>query len=123
MAVDVREQILLRLKTLLDALAEDSEESEFFSWRNRAELNETEMPAYVLLDGIETIKNIGVTNPKLRSAPQVMILECQIFYVPLPTENQLNEGMGEKLSIHRNRVVTKIVRDGALADLDRKSVV
>ena len=48
---------------------------------------------------------------------QIMVMLVQIFYVPLVPENQLNEGIGEAASDQRNKVITKLKRDGGLEDL------
>jgi hypothetical protein len=116
-----RERILLRLKALLDAQAA-ANDAPFFAWRNRAELGDgseetpVELPAYVLLDGVES-KLLGASDASGRRGPQVMLMEVQIFYVRMPAENALNEGVGEDLSDHLARLQARIIRDGTLADL------
>lgn len=109
MAVDNRERILLRLKELLVALAGD----DIFVWRNRSEFDEKELPAYVLLDANE---GQGVRSTD-RRGPQIMSLEPEIYYLPKPTENQLNVGVGEDLSAKRMAIIKAIMQDGQLKDI------
>lgn len=106
---DKREQILVKLEAILNAVKADG----MFVWRDRAELDTDELPAYVLLDGIET-RSLGSTT---RRGPQIMLLFPQIFYVPVPTENQMNEGIGPRLSSHRALLVKSIVNDSQLQDM------
>lgn len=107
MAVDKREQILTRLKTILTTLAGSTGINVF---RNRAEFDETEFPCYVLLDGDER-KQTGSSDKR---GPQIMLLTPQIFYVPVPTENQLNTGVGEDLSAKRVAMIKAIMQDSTL---------
>lgn len=113
--MDRRELILLRLKANIDAVAA-ANGGTFHAWRDRAEFNEGDLPAYVLLDGIES-NSITVADQGGRRGPCVMLMLPQIFFVPLPTENKLNVGVGENLSVHRARLLKKIMMDSQLADL------
>ncbi len=106
---DTRELILVRIKAVLTTLAGD----DIFVWRDRAEFDDTELPAYVLLDGDEN-KSAGASD---RKGPQINLLLPQIFYVPQPTENQLNVGVGEDLSAKRVAMLKAIMLDGELQDL------
>lgn len=110
MAVDKREQILLRIEAILTALAGDSG---IRVYRDRSEFETAELPAYVLLDGIEN----KLTGANDRRSPQIMLLNPQIFYVPVPTENALNEGVGPNLSAQRVTMIKAIMQDGQLQDL------
>jgi hypothetical protein len=109
---DKREQILVRLEELLVAIAATNTENTFV-YRDRAELEESELPAYVLLDGNET-KELGSSNKR---GPQIMSLTPQVFYIPVPPENQLNTGIGPQLSEHRIKLLKGIMQDGHLQDL------
>lgn len=107
--MDKREQILVRLNDILVTLAGD----DIHVYRDRAEFDETELPAYVLLDGTET-KQLQSND---RRGPAIMLLQCQLFWVALPTENQLNINVGPDLSAKRSAMVAAITRDGQLQDL------
>ncbi len=111
MAEDKRELILVRLEAILNTVATAA--SIPYVYRDRAALEDTELPAYVLLDGIETLN----TKSSDRRGPQVMLLMAQIFYVPIPTENSLNVGVGPLLSQHRINLIRGIMGDGQLRDL------
>jgi hypothetical protein len=106
---DKREQILLRLEVILTTLAG----ADIFVYRDRAELENEELPAYVLLDGVETRLKGSSDN----RGPSIMLLQPQIFYVPTPTENQLNTGMGPQLSAYRVAMIKAVMQDGVLQDL------
>jgi len=117
MAKDTRELILVRLKELLVSLADGTE---IKVWRNRAEFEVdkfnpdglVELPAYVLLDGDEDIRTVSSDK-----RVQTMLLKPQIFYIPLPTETQLNVGVGEDLSVRRYTMLKKIMQDSQLQDI------
>ena len=121
MAVDKREQILVRLEQILTTLAESTDIP--YVWRDRAEFDYEEtspgsgvfkdLPAYVLLDGTET----KLLQSKDMRGPSIMLLQAQLFYVTRPTENQLNVGFGPALSSQRSAMITAVVRDGTLQDL------
>lgn len=120
MAEDKREQILVRVEAILTALAADTG---IYVWRDMAELDEEEtspgsgifkeMPAYVLLDGVETSQ----TKSSDKRGPQIMLLQAQIFYVPVPTANRLNVGVGPDLSAKRVAMIKAIMQDGSLQNL------
>lgn len=106
---DTRELILVRIKAILTEVATDG----ISVYRDRAEFDVTELPAYALLDGDEG-KGAGSSD---RKGPQINVLSPQIFYVPQPTENQLNIGVGEDLSAKRVLLLRAIMGDGVLQDL------
>jgi hypothetical protein len=105
-STDKREDILLRLMTVLQTLAGDS----IYVYRDRAEFDESELPAYILLDGVETL-SVRSTD---RRGPQIMLLSPQIFFVPKPTENQFNIGVGENLSAMRVAMLKAVMQDDKL---------
>lgn len=109
MAVDKREGILVRLHELLTELAGD----DIHVYRNQAAFETDELPAYALLDGVET-KEYGSTDKR---GPSLMVLQPEIFYVPVPTENPKNTGVGPAMSTKRNVMIKKIMSDGTLLDL------
>ncbi len=109
MSNDRREDILLRLQAILTTLAD----GEIHVYRDRAEFDAEELPAYILLDGVETVQ----TRSSDRRGPQVMLLQPQIFYVPRPTENQLNVGVGPNLSAMRVEMIRVIMQDDTLKNL------
>lgn len=110
MAVDKRELILSRLLTLLTQLADGTG---IYVYRDQAEFETDELPAYVLLDGNDT-KSVGSSD---RRGPQIMLLTPQIFYIPVPTENPKNDGVGSNLSAMRVAMIKKVMQDGTLQDL------
>lgn len=110
--MDKRELILVRLLAILETI--DIEAGHVY--RDRAEFEKEELPALVLLDGSET-KAMPSAGRAGGRVPQIMILTPQIFFVPLPTENSLNEGVGEMLSAFRIKIIKAILQDGQLEDL------
>jgi len=121
MAEDKRELILLRLEAILRTIAEGTGT---YVWRDRAEFDErletfpgsgvlAELPCYTLLDGNET----QLTKSTDRRGPQIMLLQPQMFYVPVPTENPLNVGVGSDLSAKRMTFIKAFMQDGQLRDL------
>lgn len=110
---DRREQILQRLEVILQRLAPTG--SGINVYRDRAELEDNELPAYVVLDGNET-KLPGVPAQS-RSVAQIMLLTPQIFWVPVPPNNVLNVGIGPNLSGQRVTLLSAIMGDSVLADL------
>jgi hypothetical protein len=46
-----------------------------------------------------------------------MVLSPQIFYIPVPTSNQLNVGVGPDLSSMRVNMMRSVMRDSQLMDL------
>lgn len=110
MAEDKREQILVRLQAILTELAGDTG---IKVYRDRSEFDHEELPAYVLLDGTE-VTEIKSSD---RRGPQIMGLMPQIFYVPNPTENPLNTGVGPDLSAKRVALMKAIMRDDRLSTL------
>lgn len=110
MAEDKREQILVRLEGILTTLGTSAG---IKVYRDRAEFDESELPAYILLDGVE---NTTIRSND-RRGPQIMLLLPQIFYIPVPRENQLNDGMGAQLSAFRVAVIKAIMQDEPLHGL------
>lgn len=110
MAVDKREQVLVRLHAILTTLAAGTDINVY---RDRAEFDASELPAYVLLDGTET----KLLQAKNMIGPAIMLLQAQLFWVAKPTENQLNVDVGPELSAKRSAMIAAVVRDGTLQDL------
>lgn len=107
---DKREQILVRLEAILVETATTGTNV----YRDRADLEDNELPAYVLLDGNET-KQVGASDVGGRRGPQIMLLTPQIFHVPVPPENQLNVGIGPTISEHRVLLLRAIMMDESLS--------
>ena len=107
---DTRELILARFEAVLQAVAAADSINVY---RDRAALEDHELPAYVLLDGNE---NTAIESTDKRF-PIVMVLTPQVFYVPVPSPNALNEGVGPRLSEHRVKLLKAIMGDGELANL------
>lgn len=112
MSDDRRERILVRVEAILTELA-TNDGTGIHVYRNRAEFETYELPAYVLLDGVE---NNEVASSDKRG-PQIMSLQPQIFYVPVPTENPMNDGMGPRLSAMRSAMVKALLLDEQLSEL------
>lgn len=110
MAVDKREMVLVRLNAILDALAADTN---IKVYRDRAEFEADELPAYVLLDGTEN----KILQAKDMRGPAIMLLQAQLFWVGLPTQNTKNLNVGPQLSEKRSAMIAAVVRDGQLQDL------
>lgn len=116
--IDKREQILLRLLALLGTdSVRGTEIAANHVFRNRGQLGDTtdnmELPALVLLDGSE----VTLTQNARGNAVRVMLLTPQIFVVLRPTENGMNDGVGELMSTFRNRIIKAILQDGELENL------
>jgi hypothetical protein len=112
MSVDKRELILSRLLTILETV----DITGVTIHRDRAEFEEAELPVVVLLDGSETAA-VAAGQRGAGRAPQVMMMTPQVFYVPVPSENNRNEGIPAKLSEARIKIIKAILQDGPLADL------
>lgn len=108
--MDKREMILVRLNAILTTLAGDSG---IFVYRDRADFDKEELPAYILLDGTET----KLLQSKDMRGPAIMLLQCQMFWVALQTDNNLNVNVGPDLSAKRSAMIAAVVRDGELQDM------
>lgn len=117
MSRDRREEILERLKAVLESL---STETLFggtpITFRNRGEIPTDKLPAMVLLDGSETMK-ISTAGKGGARVPTVFTLEPQIFIVLRPRETIENDGVGEELSLMRMKVLKAIIYDEPLKAL------
>ncbi len=107
---DKREEILVRLKEILDVLAGDPAHAA----RNRGEFDDNELPMHALLDGDEAK---GVGNTTDRRAPPLMIINPQIFWVPRPPDNRKNIGLGETTSARLAEIKYAVSQDSRLAEL------
>lgn len=112
---DKRENILVRINEILTEVAVANPSAGIKVYRNQVEFEtaQNELPAYVLLDGIEN----SVVESSDKRGPQVMVLEPQIFYVPVPTENPQNVGVGPSLSTMRSTLLKAILLDGKIASI------
>lgn len=106
---DVREQILTRVLAIMTA-TKDADEHVY---RNRAELQGPELPAWVLLDGNEE----AVVQSSGRRAPPLMVVTPELYYGPSPSENRDNDGIGQIMSARRTKLIRAIYADGPLRDL------
>jgi len=107
---DKREDILSRLEIILNGL---SQGTDIKVYRDRAEFDYAELPAYILLDATETT----TIRPNDKRGPQIMMLLPQIFYVPTPTENQLNVDVGPQLSAMRVTMIKAVMQDDTLHNI------
>lgn len=111
MSRDRREEVLARIEQILIEMATGIDGLNVY--RDRAEFEVEELPALVLLDGTEETE----IKSKDKRGPQIMRLLTQIFYVPIPPENQLNVGIGPLLSDYRVRMIKAVMTDYPLKDL------
>lgn len=111
MSEDRREAILVRLEAILLETAVSG--SGINVYRDRAELEDNELPAYVLLDGGEE----RTINTSDRRGPTLLTMSPQIFYVPVPPTTRVNEGLGPQMSEHRAKLISAVMNDGELAGL------
>jgi hypothetical protein len=109
MSDDRRERILVRILGILDEIKVDPEHV----YRNRNGIELEDLPAYYLLDGREEV----LVRSSSRGGPIVMGLQPQIYYVPLPTSNRKNDGVGEAMSARRILMMKAIMEDGQLQQL------
>jgi hypothetical protein len=113
MSRDRAEEIIVRVQEILQTLAAAESETHYV-WRDRIAFDEdTELPAYVVMDGGEERKR-ATTD---RQGFNIMELVPPIFYVPRPTENQLNVGVGPSISARRRKIIKAIKLDGKLQDI------
>jgi hypothetical protein len=139
-----REQILSRVKALLDELVGVSISYEYrdiandaqtgstqikTAWRNRGEIepytetNEPNFPSIVLLDGSTSKKpNTSSRNQVGSPSPAVFVQQIQIFIILMPRENIANEGIGEELSAIEVEVIKKLGKDQTLFALCESEV-
>lgn len=113
---DKREQILLRMLTLLGTVNGTADSLNVF--RNRAEIPEEKLPALVLLDGTEKLKYPDM--PRTRGGalvPAVFDLTPQVFIVLRPRKTIDNPGVGEELSGLRVQVLKAFTQDDDLRAL------
>lgn len=109
---DRREDILSRIKTILDGIPG------YNVYRNRGDLPKLELPALVLLDADEDVPLVpgGAAAPaKARpaSAPVLVRLKPEI-YVALKNRGTQNTGVGEDLSAARVTIIKAIMQDNTL---------
>jgi hypothetical protein len=113
---DKREMILSRLLTLLGTVNGGPETLSVF--RNRAEIPSEKLPALVLLDGKEVLKNPQAVHTRGGArAPGIFELTPQVFIVLKPRDTIENTGVGEELSGLRMRVLNAFTWDDELSAL------
>jgi hypothetical protein len=110
---DKRENILLRMLALLGTVNGTPDPLSVF--RNRAEIPTDKLPALVLLDGREILKNPqAVHNRGGARAPGIFELSPQVFIVLRPRNTIDNPGVGEELSGLRMQVLKAFTNDDEL---------
>lgn len=113
MATDKRELILLRMVAILQGI--NSGAVPFHVYRNRGELPEEKLPALVLLDGHEDLKNPGMPHTRGGArVPTVYDLKPQVFIVLKPRDTIENSGIGEELSGVRMQLLQGFINDDEL---------
>jgi hypothetical protein len=115
MATDKRELILLRLKAILETVA-DVPGGVF---RNRGELDDAKRPAIILLDGDEvSTRSVSAANSRgsLTVPPQFVRMSPEI-YIVLDARKPHNVLSGEDLNAFRVDILKKIFEDAELKTL------
>lgn len=110
--MDKRELILVRLLAIGAGLT-----GIVSSWRNRGELKQDKRPAFVLLDGTESVAIPDTGRSRVAMSPQVMELRPQMFILLVPRETPKNEGVGEELSAWRGKLIKAMAQDQQLIGL------
>jgi hypothetical protein len=108
---DTREQIISRLHAILTSAV-----SGVGAYRDRGQLTSEMRPAFVLLQGDETVKVGASARGRVVMPPSPVTMRPQIFYLVRPKPPG-NDGVGEDLSAVRVAVVAAIVGDAALLAL------
>jgi hypothetical protein len=84
-------------------------------FRNRAEIPTDKLPALVLLDGKEVLKNPQAVHTRGGArAPGIFELSPQVFIVLRPRNTIDNPGVGEELSGLRMQVLKAFTNDDEL---------
>jgi hypothetical protein len=113
MSRDKYEDIVVRIEQILTTLAAAEEETTHV-WRDRIAFDENDdLPAYLVLDGSEERK-MATTD---KQGFNIMEVTPPIFYIPKPTENHLNLGVGPKISARRTAIIKAIKSDGELQQI------
>ena len=116
MAFDKREAILARILALLRTVNGVTPPLQVF--RNRAQFETPQLPALVLLDGKEVLKNPSMPHTRGGAiVPTVYDLTPQVFIILRPRENINDGGVGEELSDLRMQVLKAIIYDDDLRGL------
>jgi hypothetical protein len=110
---DKRETILSRMLVLLGTVNGTPDPLNVF--RNRAEIPTDKLPALVLLDGKEVLKNPQAVHTRGGArAPGIFELSPQVFIVLRPRNTIDNPGVGEELSGLRMQVLKAFTNDDEL---------
>jgi hypothetical protein len=110
---DKRELILSRMLALLGTVNGTADPLNVF--RNRAEIPTDKLPALVLLDGKEVLKNPQAIHTRGGArAPGIFELSPQVFIVLRPRNTIDNPGVGEELSGLRMQVLKAFTNDDEL---------
>jgi hypothetical protein len=110
---DKRELILTRLLALLGTVNGTADPLNVF--RNRAEIPTEKLPALVLLDGSETLKNPQAVHTRGGArVAGIFELTPQVFIVLKPRDTIDNPGVGEELSGLRMQVLKAFTKDDEL---------
>lgn len=114
--LDKREIILERMLALLGTVNSATPPLNVF--RNRAEIPTEKLPALVLLDGKESLKNPAMPHTRGGAiVPSLFDLTPQVFIVLRPRDDINNTGVGEELSGLRMQVLKAFIQDGDLQGL------
>jgi hypothetical protein len=114
--LDKRETILERMLTLLGTVNSTTPPLNVF--RNRAEIPTDKLPALVLLDGKEVLKNPAMPHTRGGAVvPGIFDLTPQVFIVLRPRDDINNTGVGEELSGLRMQVLKAFIQDDNLRAL------
>src|SRR5262245_61556668 len=112
MARDVRELILQRLKAILESV-----EGTTSTWRDRQDVDPSQTPTLILLDGNESKRTSTAGGGHTRMPPAVVEMTPQIWVQLKPRTDADNPGVGEELSEWRVKILKAIFNDSQLAML------
>jgi len=108
---DKREQILLRLKAILETIP-----TIVTVVRNRGLMDNDSRPAAYLLDGDESFRLTGDRKGRVTMSQELITMRPQIFVIGKSLKPQ-NEGVGAALNGYRIGIIRAIAQDAALLAL------
>lgn len=113
---DTREQILIRLQSLLGEIYDAPAENVF---RDRGDVPTTVRPCMILLDAGETLasSNTTRTGRSMGPAPQIMRMDPQIFALLKSRPVNESDQLGIELSQYRVAMMQAILFDTQLQEL------
>jgi hypothetical protein len=117
---DKRTMILERLLAILEAVPLQLGYDQHSVFRDRGLLQKDQLPAFVLLDGVEEAANADfqmLRRGRQFMAPQLMQLRPQIFVLLEERKLPGNEGVAEELTTFRNAIISAVANDALLMQI------